>query len=123
MTQASTIVADLERLYIASVDRLKAALNRYIADGTPPAPEDRTDGSFAYPELRLVYRGSNDRNRPTPPRSFGRLVEEGEYRITVTKPAMFGRYLIEQLTLLMEDYDVEVHAVTGRQEIPFPYVL
>jgi AMP nucleosidase len=123
MTQASAIVADLERLYNASVDRLKVALNRYIADGTPPAPEDRTDGSFSYPELRLTYRGSNDRNRPTPPRSFGRLVEEGEYRITVTKPAMFSRYLIEQLTLLIEDYDVEVHAVTGRQEIPFPYVL
>jgi AMP nucleosidase len=123
MTQASAIVADLERLYNASVDRLKAALNRYISDGTPPSPEDRTDGSFAYPELRVTYRGSNDRNRPTPRRSFGRLVEEGEYRISVTRPAMFSRYLVEQLTFLIEDYDVEVHAVTGRQEIPFPYVL
>ena len=55
MTQASDIVADLERLYNASVDRLKAALNRYINDGTPPNPEDRTDGSFAYPELRLKH--------------------------------------------------------------------
>jgi AMP nucleosidase len=121
MTQASEIVADLERLYLASVARLKAALNRYLADGTPPGPEDRTDGSFAYPELRLTYRGGP--NKPTPRRSFGRLVEEGEYRITVTRPAMFSRYLIEQLTFLIEDYDVEVHAVTGRQEIPFPYVL
>ena len=121
--QASDIVADLERLYNASVDRLKAALNRYINDGTPPNPEDRIDGSFAYPELRLVYRGDEERGRPTPRRSFGRLVEEGEYRISVTRPAMFSRYLTEQLTLLIEDYDVEVHAVTGRQEIPFPYVL
>jgi len=47
MTQASDIVADLERLYTASVDRLKAALNRYLADGTRPDPEDRIDGSFA----------------------------------------------------------------------------
>ena len=36
---------------------------------------------------------------------------------------MFADYLTEQLTFLIEDYDVEVHAVTGRQEIPFPYVL
>ncbi|NWP05562.1 AMP nucleosidase, partial [Escherichia coli] len=88
--QASDIVADLERLYNASVDRLKAALNRYINDGTPPNPEDRIDGSFAYPELRLVYRGGEERGRPTPRRSFGRLVEEGEYRISVTRPAMFS---------------------------------
>ncbi len=121
MTLVSDIVADLERLYSASVDRLQTALNRYLTDGTPPDPESRHDGSFAYPELRLVYRGGVD--RPVPPRSFGRMVEAGEYRTTVTKPAMFADYLVEQLTLLIEDYDVEVHAVTGRQEIPFPYVL
>ena len=121
MTQASDIVADLDRLYRASVERLQAALTRYIDEGVAPDPEDRADGSFAYPELRLTYRGGND--RPVPPRSFGRLVEEGEYRISVTKPAMFADYLTEQLTFLIEDYEVEVHAVTGRQEIPFPYVL
>jgi AMP nucleosidase len=121
MTQASDIVADLDRLYRASVDRLQTALNRYLTDGTPPDPEDRKDGSFAYPELRVTYRGGPD--RPTPRRSFGRLVDAGDYRISVTKPAMFSDYLTEQLTFLIEDYDVEVHAVTGRQEIPFPYVL
>ncbi|RYD68078.1 MAG: AMP nucleosidase [Sphingomonadales bacterium] len=121
MTQAANIVAELDRLYRASVDRLQAALTRYIDEGTPPDPEDRTDGSYAYPELRLTYRGGAD--RPVPRRSFGRLVEEGQYRITVTKPAMFAEYLTEQLTFLIEDYDVEVHAATGRQEIPFPYVL
>lgn len=121
MTQASDIVADLDRLYRASVERLQQALNRYITDGTTPDPESRTDGSFAYPELRVTYRGGV--NKPIPRRSFGRLVEAGDYRITVTRPAMFAEYLTEQLTFLIEDYDVEVHAVTGRQEIPFPYVL
>src|SRR3546814_2793706 len=60
---------------------------------------------------------------PTPLRSFGRLVAPGEYRTSVTRPAMFADYLTEQLTLLMEDYDIEVEAVAGRQEIPFPYVI
>jgi AMP nucleosidase len=36
---------------------------------------------------------------------------------------MFADYLTEQLDLLIEDYDVTVEAVAGRQEIPFPYVL
>jgi AMP nucleosidase len=119
---ARSIVAELDRLYTASVERLQAALRAYIADGTIPHPDSRHDGSFAYPEIRLVYaQGGND--RPTPPRSFGRLTNPGEYRISVTKPGTFADYLTEQLTLLIEDYDVTVEAVEGRQEIPFPYVL
>jgi AMP nucleosidase len=121
MTQAENIVAELDRLYTASVERLKAALTRYLADGTAPDPQSRQDGSFAYPEIRLKYRGGND--KPAPRRSFGRLSEPGDYRITVTKPAMFADYLVEQLTFLIEDYDVLVMAHPGRQEIPFPYVL
>ncbi|SOB86975.1 AMP nucleosidase [Sphingomonas guangdongensis] len=122
MTQAETIVAELERLYTASVERLKAALTRYLTDGTPPSPASRVNGAFAYPEIRLTY-SPGEEHRPTPLRSFGRLVSPGEYAISVTKPAMFGPYLIEQLTLLIEDYEVEVRAAEGRQEIPFPYVL
>lgn len=118
---ANDIVQELDRLYSASVDRLKAAISRYIAEGTPPAPETRRDGSFAYPEIRLRFAGGDD--RPTPLRSFGRLVSPGEYRISVTKPAVFADYLIEQLTLLIEDYDVTVSAAAGTQEIPFPYVI
>jgi AMP nucleosidase len=118
---AHDIVAELDRLYTASVDRLQAALIAYLADGTPPTPEARRDGSFAYPEIRLLYGGQPD--RPTPLRSFGRLVNPGEYRISVTKPGLFADYLAEQLTLLIEDYDVTVDAVEGHQEIPFPYVL
>ncbi len=121
MTHASDIVAELDRLYTASVDRLKAALTRYLADGTAPDPQSRQDGSFAYPEIRLKYRGGTD--KPAPRRSFGRLSEPGDYRITVTRPAMFADYLEEQLTFLIEDYDVLVMAQPGRQEIPFPYVL
>ncbi len=122
MTRASHIVTELDRLYRASVERLHAALNAYLIDGTTPDPVSRADGSFAYPEIHLRYHGGAD-DRPTPLRSFGRLVAPGEYRTSVTRPAMFADYLTEQLTLLMEDYDIEVEAVAGRQEIPFPYVI
>ena len=121
MSLASQIVAELDALYRASVDRLQAALTAYLRDGARPDPASRSDGSFAYPEIRLTYKGGDD--RPTPLRSFGRLVTPGDYRISVTKPALFADYLTEQLTLLIEDYGVEVEAVAGRQEIPFPYVL
>ncbi|WP_294194807.1 AMP nucleosidase [uncultured Sphingomonas sp.] len=118
---ANDLVRELDRLYTASVDRLKAAITAYIADGSVPDRSARTDGSFAYPEIRLRFAG--DDGRPTPMRSFGRLVSPGEYRISVTKPAVFSDYLVEQLTLLIEDYDVSVEAVSGTQEIPYPYVI
>jgi AMP nucleosidase len=121
MTQAADIVAELDRLYRASVERLQNALTRYITDGTTPGTQSRHDGSFAYPEIRVKYRGGD--GRPAPMRSFGRLVEPGDYRISVTKPALFANYLAEQLTFLIEDYEVEVFAQPGRQEIPFPYVI
>ena len=121
MTTASALVDRLDELYRASVERLQEALTAYLLDGSTPAPASRFDGSFAYPEIQLTWAQGDD--RPAPLRSFGRLTAPGEYRISVTKPAEFRDYLVEQLTLLIEDYDVEVAAVEGRQEIPFPYVL
>ena len=121
MTKAAAIVGELDRLYTASVERLRNGLAAYISQGVQPDPAHRHDGSFAYPEIRLSYRGGEE--RPAPIRSFGRLSQPGEYRISVTKPGLFADYLTEQLTLLIEDYDVQVEAVPGTQEIPFPYVL
>lgn len=121
MSDAKTIVAELDALYTASVDRLRSALERFIRTGEKPDPIDRARGAFAYPEIQLRYRGQGE--APVPPRSFGRLVTPGNYAISVTKPALFADYLVEQLSLLIEDYDVEVAAVAGHQEIPFPYVL
>ena len=118
---AHDIVAELERLYAASVTRLQAALTGYLRTGTPPTPEMRREGAFAYPEIHVRFRGGEA--GPAPMRSFGRLITAGEYRISVTKPAIFADYLAEQLTLLIEDYDVEVEAAVGTTEIPFPYVL
>jgi len=121
MTTAADIVQQLDRLYTASVERLRTALQAYLTQGVQPDPAHRHDGSFAYPEIRLSYGGGD--GRPAPIRSFGRLSQPGEYRISVTKPGLFADYLAEQLTLLIEDYDVQVEAVPGTQEIPFPYVL
>ena len=99
MTQASDIVAELDRLYTASVGRLQQALTAYLSSGTKPDPASRSDGSFAYPEIRLTYRGNAE--RPAPLRSFGRLSEPGDYRISIARPSLFADYLTEQLTLLM----------------------
>jgi AMP nucleosidase len=120
-TDADAIVVELQSLYEQSVATLRAALTAYIEQGETPTLDTRAEGAFAYPEIHLRYKGDN--NRPTPPRSFARLTTPGHYAISVTRPAMFRDYLVEQLSLLVEDYDVEISVERGRQEIPFPYVL
>ena len=118
---AAQLVDELDRLYRTAVERLRGALDAYLSTGAVPSREARRDGSFAYPEIRLRFAGEG--RRAAPARSFGRLTAPGEYRISVTKPAQFGDYLTEQLTFLLEDYDVTVDVVPGSTEIPFPYVL
>jgi AMP nucleosidase len=59
MTQASDIVAELDRLYTASVARLQQALTEYFASRHDARPaQSRSDGSFAYPEIRWTYRAT-----------------------------------------------------------------
>ena len=115
------LVAELDALFNAATGALRDAINAYVTDGTRPDPAARSDGRFAYPEIRLIYSG-NDAT-PPPLRSFGRLTQTGHYATTVTRPALFADYLSEQLDLLMADYDVTVEVGPSAQEIPFPYVL
>jgi AMP nucleosidase len=115
------IVQELDALFKASVYRLRIAIEAYAAQGTIPNPVARSDGSYAYPEIRLHYGG--DEAKASSFRSFGRLAQAGDYAISVTKPALFADYLAEQIDILIADYGVSVEAAQGRQEIPFAYVL
>ncbi len=115
------LVAELEALFTESTERLRAAITAYVRNGVRPDPTARSDGSFAYPEIRITYTGED--MRPALTRSFGRLTEAGRYATTVTRPALFADYLSEQLDLLLSDYEVEVTVGRSRQEIPFPYVV
>jgi AMP nucleosidase len=115
------LVDQLDALFNTATTRLRDAIQAYILHGTRPDPASRSDGSFAYPEIRVHYSG--DDSKAVPMRSFGRLTEPGHYVTSVTKPRLFADYLTEQLDLLIADYDVTVEVGPGRQEIPFPYVL
>ncbi len=124
MSNQEKAIAVVERLndeYERAVDALRTALRAYLENGTRPDPQARFDGTFAYPELRLTY--DPEALPPKLARSYARVSRPGVYSTTVTKPAQFKDYLVEQLTLLMDDFDVEIEVERSRQEIPYPYVL
>jgi len=115
------IVDQLIAEYEAATGRLRDALLAYARDGTLPAPETATNGAFCYPRLTIDYRQALT-DQPSR-RSFARLTKTGRYETTITRPAMFARYLQEQLDLLIGDYDVTITVGRSDQPIPFPYVL
>jgi AMP nucleosidase len=116
-----TILDQLETRHDASVDRLRKALTEYAERGVRPDPNDRDDGAFAYPELRIEYDPESP--PPTPARAFARLNQPGIYTTSIARPALFRDYLREQLEHLVRDYPVEVSVGTSASEIPYPYVL
>ena len=119
--QSLGLVERLDSIYRESVARLRAALTHYIRTGERPDPAVRSQGGFAYPEIRLSYDGGRD---PGPlGRSFGRLQEAGDYAVAVTQPQLFAPYLAQQIDLLIEDYGVEVGVGLSATEIPYNYVL
>jgi AMP nucleosidase len=121
MQNVQETVAELVRVYEAAVACLKADINAFIKDGTPPPSDRRAEHRWCYPELRIAYAGIE--RAALSSRAFGRLSEPGTYVTTVTRPHLFANYITEQLELLEREYAIEVRVSRSVQEIPFPYVL
>ncbi len=114
------IVDDLVIAYDRAVKALTEALQAYLKSGETPSQADRDSGLFCYPELVISY---NPDGAPPPiSRAFGKMSEAGVYTTTITQPDFFRHYLIEQLTPLMADYEIEIEVRSSRAEIPYAYV-
>jgi AMP nucleosidase len=120
-TVTAGIVDRLEEEYRRSVDALRSALKSFLAGGPPPDPAVRAAGAYVYPELRLTWPPGG--SYPRISRAFARIALPGRYSVTVTRPDLFRDYLVEQLSLLQQDFEVELSVGRSTQEIPFPYVL
>jgi AMP nucleosidase len=120
-TEAAGIVDRLETEYRQSVESLRTALKSFLAGGPPPDPAVRRAGAYTYPELRLTWPPG--KLYPRISRAYARIAAPGRYAVTVTRPELYRDYLIEQLSLLQEDFEVELEVGRSNQEIPFPYVL
>ncbi|WP_235890416.1 AMP nucleosidase [Sandaracinobacter neustonicus] len=119
--EAGRLVDELAAIHEKSVENLRSRLKLFLEGGAPPSAEERAAGLFAYPELVLDW--SAQEGVPRFSRAFARLVAPGRYAVTITHPNWFRRYLVEQMALLLRDYDVKIMVRASSVEIPFPYVL
>ncbi|WON78284.1 AMP nucleosidase [Serratia sp. UGAL515B_01] len=111
----------LEALYDTSVCALRKAIKVYIMQSILPDAQERANGLFSYPELRIRWDGKQpNRSRA---RAYGRFTRPGNYTTTITRPQLFRHYLVEQLTFLESEYAAVIEVGPSMQEIPFPYVI
>jgi AMP nucleosidase len=115
------LVDQLADIYDESVENLRGAVAAYVRDRTPPDPNARAAGAFAYPELRVRYSGKFP--RPSVTRAFARLTQPGTYASSIARPRLFRDYLIEQLEHLSRDYDAAISVGRSASEIPYAYVI
>jgi AMP nucleosidase len=124
MTELMTAEAALDRLqtlYDDAVANLRRAVKTFLDTGERADAEARAEGLFSYPQLKISWFGERPANLET--RAYARLSRPGVYSTTVTRPDLFRAYLLEQLTLLQQDYGATFEVEPSEQEIPFPYVL
>ena len=109
-TDPVAAVAHLEKLYAQATQFLGKAFAAAVAQGKPTARL-----RAYYPEIRLtVVRHDKIDSRL----SFGHVAHPGTYATTVTRPDLFRNYLIQQLTLLMDNHAVPVQI--GLSDTPIP---
>jgi AMP nucleosidase len=116
---AEEAVDRLAVLHQQATSALSQALRHYLKERIKPDAAQRAQ--FRYPELRLIYPGQGE--VATSVRAYAKVQVPGTYSVTVTHPAAFRKYLLEQLRPLMSDFTVQVEVGTSQQNIPYPYVV
>ncbi|CAN5162920.1 AMP nucleosidase [soil metagenome] len=108
----------LEEIHASACDALRSALARFTDSGVPPTPQERA--AFRYPELCVDWQPVGA--VPYTRRAWAKFQVAGRHVTTVTQPAFFRRYLLEQLRPLVEEFDARIDVTVSGQEIPYPFV-
>jgi AMP nucleosidase len=122
MTAALTpkdAVDRLESLHASATKALGDAVGRYLAGKGPPTAAERA--IFRYPELRVSHAPTGAGPRIS--RAYGQLIWPGDYAVSITQPKFFRPYLVEQLSLLVNDYGATLSVGVSDTEIPYAFVL
>lgn len=109
-TDPARAVERLIKLYAEAVAFLAENFAKAMSEGRP-AGRVRA----FYPEIRFVtstFELADSRL------SFGHVAQPGVYSTTITRPALFGDYLEQQIKLLIQNHNVPV--VIGVSDTPMP---
>ena len=115
-TSAEAAVDHLAELHQHATRSLNQALKRYVKTRQEPDAAERAQ--FRYPELRLTYECHGE--VPASTRAYAKVQAPGVYSVTVTHPASFRSYLLDQLRPLIKDFGVKVEVASVSATFPIP---
>ncbi|GAA6131344.1 AMP nucleosidase [Halopseudomonas sabulinigri] len=118
VTSPEDAVDRLAALHQQATSALRHALKEYLQTRQHP---EASRCAYRYPELRLTYHCQGE--VPSTVRAYAKVQVPGTYSVTVTQPAAFRRYLLDQLRPLMSDFTVTVEVGSSQANIPYPYVV
>lgn len=112
---AAAAVARLELLYDQSTAFLAHHFGQAVT-GAKPAHRIRA----YYPEIRLTVTSHAEVDSRL---SFGHVSGPGTYATTITRPDLFRAYLIQQISLLMQNHQVTVQIGPSQTPIPVHFAV
>ena len=107
---AETAFGRLVELYEESVADIEKAFAAFARDEASHGP----DPVYPYLAVDVEFAGRTG----TTGLAFGKVTSPGRYGSTITAPRLFRDYLIEQLTLLQQNYRTKIYV--GRSHTPIP---
>jgi AMP nucleosidase len=108
-------LAQVQRIYEASVAHLRDALQRFVAGATP---DQRVRACYPFVRVQTDTVARADSRL-----AYGFVAGPGTYETTLTRPELFAHYFAEQFELLMRNHGVQLEVGTSAQPIPVHFSL
>jgi AMP nucleosidase len=122
-TDAPAALAQVQRIYAASLAHLRAAMQAFVTGAEADAAEGgrtTTQKVRAYYPFVRVHTDTVSRLHASDLArlSYGFVAGPGRFETTLTRPDLFGTYYLEQFRLLVQNHGVELEVGTSTQPIP-----
>lgn len=110
---AKAAVAELQKIYNRNTQFLRDSFNA-VGEGIQPTGRARA----YYPEIRFT---STSYAQVDTRLAYGHVTAPGDYSTTVTRPDLFGRYLENQIGLLIKNHGMPVTIAESNTPIPLHF--
>jgi AMP nucleosidase len=108
-------LAQVQAIYQRGVDHLRLAMREFVGGGE----FHQTRVRACYPFVRLHTQSTSKQGSAR--LSYGFVAGPGRFETTLTRPDLFGPYLLKQFELLLENHGGELEVGTSTQPIPIHF--
>ena len=111
---AAKALAQVQRIYEASVNHLRQALQQHVAGQTL----GRVRACYPFVRIRNTHPTRADSRL-----AYGFVASPGTFETTLTRPDLFADYFLEQFQLLLQNHGVALEVGTSREPIALHFAL